>query len=394
MNSLYKKDISMESSVKTRIMYPEFLRYKSMLSTRLSETSVFLPTKERIKIQKRLYPGQDIILSLEKMKPRHAVLLLGKYFETVPMENLIRDDVFLHYHQQLSSENPVGFSKTFNLGLQMAYRKKVYNVDSLQSTLSSKNISFIDPFNTTQSTQVDIYTVVSGFQGDKLASMTPFGNSTIEIVTNPRNNNKILHPLLLDRIIQSKKVTSNTVNDVDIDGHLYDFKHIEHVSYSKNHVYFYDIENIESAVKEHFKHIMKVIVYEKTKVNSTKAYQEYVDHCYIKLQNIIVEKATEAQKLEAWNLFLQQTMHKRPIQFTTPILVPSTTKPYTPTSSEIEDIKKIYIQHGHISDVKIFNALKNYVLNSTKDIQHAAFLSTKGVFDDNDSSNTNWTDVD
>ena len=71
----------MKSSVNKRTLDPEFFRYKSLLSPRLSVTSVFVPIKvEWTKIQKRFYPGQDKIKNIvntlhnkvPKIKPTNA----------------------------------------------------------------------------------------------------------------------------------------------------------------------------------------------------------------------------------------------------------------------------------------------------------------------------------
>jgi len=312
---------------------------------------------------------------VEIMKARYALNFIIDYYRKVPIDQLNNDQLFLQYHIQ----NKNAFSKTLNLGIALAYRKRYFELMDLKNT-TDKRLFYQDFLSGKNQTTVDISTVVSGIQGNMLIVNTPFGNNQITINITPTVEVDIASlPLNVQKHIQLSKVnTGNTFNDVNVGIHPYDFKHKEIPKFGKSHIYFYDYENIDSWVDRGFNLMLKTFYGRSKNIGLDQEYRNYANYCYKNLQIILNNDQKNAkEKLDAWNLFLTKNLDTRPKNFSVPILVQTTQKPF---ASE-EYIENPYIPNivGPVDDVKIFNALTVAISMEIPLVQHKAYVATKGV---------------
>jgi hypothetical protein len=181
-----------------------------------------------------------------------GVNLVINYFRQVPWNQLYNDLIFLEYHYSLQEKNSIGFSQAFHIALQQAYRKRAFKLEELKNTISP-TIGIKNPLSSLPVSEVDIATVISGYQADMLVRKTPFEKASIIVNTNPIGTLKphLLSKELQDHIHSSKERTGNTYNDVDIENHQYDFKYLREVNHKKNLVYFLNQEQFDSTMRGH-----------------------------------------------------------------------------------------------------------------------------------------------
>jgi hypothetical protein len=319
------------------------------------------------------------------LKAQEAFYKCCLYFKNVPLRELKNDRMFMNHYNNLLREEPNLHARAFQLALEVCYHKRRYSENDLRQILDGRvSINDLAGFN---NGQVDSSTLYTAFQTDLLTKRAPFNKSSVVIVNSTPINNinpNSLPPNLQSRIALSKTNTGNIYNDIDIDGHMYDYKYSDSPLYNKNHIYFYDYENYANEASILLKHLERVLKdklenHLRSKILLSNDDVLYTKESYQKLILIKSKQITVREKMDEWNLYIQKTMHARPSTFTTPILVQTTDKPFIPSTELLEETKKVIIEHGHMQPDKALKAIKGIVKGFDNDTQEKAYIETNGV---------------
>jgi hypothetical protein len=320
-----------------------------------------------------------------------GVNLVINYFRQVPWNQLHNDALFLEYHYSLQEKNIIGFSYPVHLALQQAYRKRYFKIEDLKNIISS-SIDIQNRLSSLTVSEVDIATVISGYQADMLVKKTTFDKATVIVNTNPVGTLKpyLLSKELQDRIHLSKLRTGNTYNDVDIEEHQYDFKYTDQLKRSKNHIYFFSQENFEKNIRNHL-HDLLIILERESQLYKGSQYGNYLYICKEFLVNARNKYTNVGDTNDNWNTFLQKTMDIRPLEFTSPILVKSSNRVIE--HSDVVDVERLpQIEAGHLTDVKVIALMHKLLALEPLSVQNKAFIATNGVLGSPKSES--WDDVD
>lgn len=202
------------------------------------------------------------------------------------------------------------------------------------------------------------------------------------------------------KVIISRNIekTGNAFPDISIDGHVHDFKASDKISASKNHISLWDHEQV---LKDGIKTLTKIsrVLAERIHLHEinnkvlSKELLEFNLKAFNVLNNILYEKASSEQKIQAWYEFVQKTMHKRPDSFTIPIFIPTSNKPFVPDPSLLEKCQKIVIPEGHLDYVKTKQALLGVLWKESSGLRDAVAFASYGALDANQFISANSTDI-
>ena len=145
------------------------------------------------------------------------------------------------------------------------------------------------------------------------------------------NLKKITNLSIRQFIADSKAATGNTLNDLIMDGHHYDFKITPEIAYRQNHIIFLDYHDINVGVAGR-KYLTTLynnfdtIIKDNYKNPILDPHDiSYINKAKDKLKNIIDNPNTDTiNKILDWNSYVY-AFNKRPHTVYFPVLIPTDT---------------------------------------------------------------------
>lgn len=103
-----------------------------------------------------------------------------------------------------------------------------------------------------------------------------------------------------------------------------------------------------------------------------------------KLELLQKENLSSIQKFQIWNEYIFQTLHTRPRGVFTPLVIPTTMKPFEAHPAMIEDIKRIEIPpHKHLEAPDIKKAIISFTNTWDNKAKRNLFEETAGSIGEN-----------
>ena len=327
---------------------------------------------------------------LASIQRKEALYYFVQYFEKLP-EQFIRNPLFLMmYYKKLTENLPEIQVRSFQLAMEMYLRKNLLNLQDMANIFENK-FSIEDIVNKNAGVG-DIGTFFSALQANYLYTQPGFKEKvdTCLVIATCINSSDLskLPEHLRNRIEEIRKATGNTVNDIDLNGHYYDFKITKDPCYARNHIMFISLDNdkqnftnISNNMVREFKNKLNILYALQKKGNTVE--QQYQLEYYIKLQEKINEiknsTSTDVAKLNEWNSFLFTDLYKRPHTIYVPLFIPISRnfQPNTELASEITKIPLSFKQA--LQPLDVAEALKNVLAQWNPETKDKAFRETQGV---------------
>ena len=329
---------------------------------------------------------------LALIQRKEALYHFLQYFHNLP-EQFVRDPLFLMmYYKKLTENLPEVQVRSFQLAMEMYLRKNLLNLQDMRNIFENK-FSIEDIVNKNGNVG-DIGTFFSGLQANHLYTQPGFKekvDSCLVIATclNSADLSRLPEPLK-QRIEEIKKATGNTVNDIDLNSHHYDFKITKEPGYARNHIMFISLDND----KQNFTYISENMLREfQNKLNilfklqgTTQATAEYAYQLnyYLKLKQKINEirnfANTDTEKLNEWNTFLYSDLNNRPHTIHIPLFIPITQEIFQPNTALTSRINNIQLSSKNVLQAPdIAQALKDVLNQWHPETKDKAFRETQGV---------------
>lgn len=342
-----------------------------------------------------IYPSSSVISrkansiltseSIHVLQGKQALLQFCAYFQHVPLDQLEKDPTFIYYIKKLSEKDSSIYTRAFQLALEGVYSKRYFNEADIVSIFKGI-LSIVDIIGTNEG-KIDSSTLFSVFQTDYLTRQPDFRNNTelrVVVSTCIKSDNlkDITNPSIRKFIFNSQASTGNTVNDILIDGHHYDFKITPKPEYRQNHIIFLDYHEINvGAAGRRYLHNLHENFEAIMNENTQHPYNiEYIKEAKKQLKNIMNNPSSNTlNKIQEWNSWVY-TFNKRPHTVYFPILVPIDTKPFTADPNLINDFPSINLPISKSLDTKpVLNAVQDIIDRKDPITRHKAYIHSKGV---------------
>jgi hypothetical protein len=317
------------------------------------------------------------------LQGKESIIRFCDYFKDVSMQDTDNVVYLINYYKRLLEEDPSLYNRTMQLSMEFSFSKLKFYEQDLQNIF--KDLTLIDLIGRNNGL-TDSSTLFSLLQAQYLLSQPGFKSNTemrVVISTCVQSHNiKDISPELKNKMQVIKNATGNTVNDIDIDNHPHDFKMIRDIVYSKNHIIFLDYSDFSTFVTSK-KYMHNLSIHWKNIIeNSPNNFNtEFYKAARTKLNSIKDESsATEVQKIEQWNQYIFENLHKRPVTAYIPIIIPTSKIPFEANPLLIEHVKQIALPNSKTLDTThVRKAIWGLANSWDISVQNKAHAVTKGV---------------
>lgn len=324
------------------------------------------------------------------LQQKEAIYYFLNYFENLPHEHIKNTAFFMSYMKFLTEHHPDIMVRSFQLALEIYFRKAQFKQKDI-CTIFDNKFSIEDIINRNNGI-ADMSTFFSAMQTNHLYTQPGFIehiSACIVIATSLNAGNlKDLPPEISAKIASSKVATGNAINDVDLNGHHYDFKITTEYSFGRNHIIFINVNNLNTSFQEITKqmsHVIKQKIH-LLKINGTTIKENYIKKCYEELYSLIEnlqkeKNLSDSQKFHILNEHNFEHMHNRPHEMTIAFIIPLSSKPFAPNSAISQKINNIefgYRKHYSPEDMQkaiIGSAIKLWI----EDTKYKAYRETDGT---------------
>lgn len=159
-----------------------------------------------------------------------------EHFKKINYEDLTQDSLFIKEMDDMINSNISLHSRAFQLALEVTYRKRHFNINSLQAFYAN-DFSIENVFNINQNT-CEQSTIYSALSTKKLVTTLRLDKKDVIVNCTPYE----ISPSNITKDIQnimdfSKKMTGNSCCDLMIHKRPFDFKDTKTFSIAQNHIY-------------------------------------------------------------------------------------------------------------------------------------------------------------
>lgn len=261
-------------------------------------------------------------------------------------------EFFMVYYKTLCEKHPEFIVRAFQLALEVYYNKRRFSEQEICNIFEHK--FSLEDFARFNKGITDTSTFFSALQTNHLYTQPGFiKNVDTCLVIAPALDSSVLKelpPEFLERMLRINKATGNTINDVDLNGHHYDYKITPDPYYGRNHIMFITVNqnNQFRVTSTRIAHYMDQQVKLIDKNSHSSFSQMNERNYYIKFIDVLNaiqnESASDIEKYYRLNQIIFQDLHNRPATVYIPLFIPVTSKPYNPNPVLSEEIKKIDLQ--------------------------------------------------
>jgi hypothetical protein len=317
-----------------------------------------------------------------------------KHFAHLTVEELRNDEVLIHHMKQMFIANPgLMLSRMGAILIEVCYGRRKFAKCTIEELLKGKaKIEAFPGVVGTPSTEQS--TVYNGlFSEHMLNSDTPFRDFRhVTIIETPNGGIRIeeLSPSARGWAETVKKLTGNTVNDLNIGEHPYDLKNTRDISISKNHMYTYDTEQLYKV--EHYlysleKHLITCL----RNPWLPKPEKEYYLESIAIFDKFKEQKISTEIQIEIWNTFVVKTMPIRPLNCSFPLFYRSTNTPFEADpnlkTDKYPNLRKQSLQTSEVKD-----SVMTHVGENKNTMGNSAKEATNGVIDVTKTTSTDEVD--
>ena len=216
---------------------------KTSIYTKMKDTALkMIPSIRPYNSEKKI---TTTTLDNMTLQGKEAMAMFLNYFPQLP-EEFVKDPRFLMiFHKYLTENHSEILVRAYQLCLEVCYNKKAFSEQELRDIFENK-FTIID-FLGKNIGITDASTFFSVLQANHLQNQPGFTkavDTAIVIATSPTTGDlKNLSPQIRKRIEEITKATGNTINDIDLNGHPYDFKITYDPHYARNHIMFISPDN-------------------------------------------------------------------------------------------------------------------------------------------------------
>lgn len=308
---------------------------------------------------------------------KETFIKFANHFKDLPYGSLHKDPEVIAYFKQITTAQNSLCNRAFQLALEVTYNKRNFDRTTLLLQFENK-FSFKaiwDRYNLTST--IDQSTLFSTLQSDIVKNQYP--KLDIAIQQTPPSNVSIteLNSSLNNMLEENLKFTGNRFPDITLNGIPYDYKFVEKISLTSNHILIMpaSLEAV-TLLSSHFNYLIRYYKRTHTKIS-------YDDLVYNKL--LVLEKELKANPtlavaqgiLTHWNDFLIQTMEQRPQQWGVPLFIISKNC-YQVDTSYLNQMKNIPLREGNLDQVRAKETLLAIISDYPNNIKHAVYSATKG----------------
>lgn len=309
-----------------------FLKSKHIVFCK--NTSVTL-NKEVYKIQKRYHSANALVNNLTKkiispqvlmeqrniLKNKAIFMRYCEHFKNKTLSDLLNDKIFIQQMHNSIHGEPTLFSRAFQLALEVTYSKRRFDEQALKD-MYKHDFIVEDSFGVNKGL-CDQSTVYNCVLAKKVCFY--FNLEIKDIVVNSTpiflNKEKITETMKIS-MDYNKKMTENTCPDLNIRGRPYDFKESKDISFSKNQIYFIDMEEIRKKGVEIFFKLEKSLEksLNNTQISLSEKSKEFTNIIIENLKKQRESLVSIEMRVESLNLFLIK--NNIPKDFKMPLFIP------------------------------------------------------------------------
>lgn len=342
-------------------------------------TQLLLITKLNL-IHKRFYPGeightQKLLNIVNKISPKKKIqnskatlderLLTNKivflnfcnHFKEIPLADLINDAIFIKWVHKSHHETPTLQSRAFQLALEVTYPKRHFSQPMLEKFYENDfNIEDTLDINKGICDQSTIYSAVLT---KYITNYFNLDKKDITVISSPLFLKKTeITSEIQEIMVFNKKITDNSMPDLKINQRVYDFKESKNISWNKNHIYLFDIKNIEKKGASLLKELEQSL---RNQIKSqSSAFSEESQKYAKDILNILKNKPISTQAM--FDKIQEHVLKNLPPKdFRIPFIIPIKKANGEELKSTIdtEKLTKVKLQPGNLTDVKTKTALES-----------------------------------
>lgn len=321
-----------------------------------------------IVVPKKIIPSQILV---EQKKILENKIIFNKYcehFKNYSLAELQNDNIFITMMHNSIHNQPTLYSRAFQLALEVTYSKRKFSEQTLQEMYQNDFI-IQDNFHVNKGI-CDQSTIYTSIIAKKIVTYLNLDIKDLIVNSTPLYLTK-------DKITEStkiimdynKKMTENTCPDFALKGRPYDLKEQKEISYSKNHIYLFDKDQMHKKGIEIFNNLEKalnnslqnnqIILSKEMKMFTADIIKELANHRH--LQTPI------QSRVDSLNMFLLKK--NIPKEFKMPIFVPVKKANLDDLLITNIDNDKIPLDPGHLDYVKAKKALMGILERYPADVQ-------------------------
>jgi hypothetical protein len=333
------------------------------------------------------------ILDLVHKKNVTALQEFCKHFSHLTVEQICNDAILVNYINKMVEENPGLMLSRMGVSLiEGCYSQRKFAKCTIEDLVKGK--AKIEAFpGVAGEPFTDQSTVHNGVEVNYIFnSDTPFRNwPHVTIFETPKGGIRVeeLSPSARRWVETVKKLTGNTVNDLNIGEHPYDFKAVHVPGVSHNHIYGYDYEDLHKISK--YLHDLENYFMQERNSNRDALERTYFKEGSTILNTLNQQQASTEQKLEAWNKFVVDTLARRPLNCSFPIVYQTTNIPFEPDpnlkTDKYPNLRKRSLQVNEVKDATMTHVGKN-----KNKMGNSAKIGTNGVIDVTKTTSTDEVD--
>lgn len=324
---------------------------------------------------------------------KEALTMFLQYFENLPPQYVNNPEFLIMFHKLLCENQSEVFVRAYQLALEIYYNKRTF-IDHQVCDIFDNKFSILDIIGRNNQL-VDTSTFFSALQANFLFSQTGYVNNvdTTVVVSTCINsaNLKDLPPELLARMEQIKKATGNTTNDINLNGHHYDFKITTEPYFGRNHIMFIQLSdatnhNFKTVSENMLKFVQQQqnIIHKLEQKHLATKEEKYLSNLYRQLGQKIEEikntNTIDSDKFSALNEFIFKNLHLRPKNMTIPIFIPITPDKFQPHPQLQDRIKEIDLPpHKKLVSSDVTKAISNVINNWDSTTKNKAYIDTWGT---------------
>jgi hypothetical protein len=357
---------------------------KTSIFQKMSATILkMIPSTRPRNLSNTLLDAKDAHIIQEK----EALVMFLNYFPQLPQEYILEPDFLMLYHKLLSENHPEVFGRTYQLAMETFLNKRVFYERNLCDVFENKFL--IEDFVGRNQGISRVDTLITATQTNHLYTQPGFAKhvDVCIIIPTVRNSHdwKNWPPVLQDRIQKINKATGNIFNDIDLNGHHYDFKITNKPSFGQNHIMFINVNFPQNDFDKIIDSVVNVLRYKKNLLEHNKndpmsvRIGSYYEKLLRDIKEIQYQAASNAEKYSRLNDIIFRDLHKRPEQVYVPIFIPITKEPFQPHPQLNKFIPHVTVPSSKIStEYNIRDAISKTYQNWAPETKKTAFIETMG----------------
>jgi hypothetical protein len=328
--------------------------------------------------------------SVHVQQNKQSLHTFAEHFKQIPDNQLDDQLVFIRWFKETFSNQPEVNTRAFQLAIEVSYKKKQFSEKYLHKVfegqigildLTGSNNGFTDA--STFYTFMQTYVLLKQLGAAK--------NIEMRIIISPplKGNLKDLPPKILQILQEGQKATGNSINDIMLNNHYYDYKNTRDIAYNKNHIIYLDYSNFDTFsisqrylvnLAKRFQRIVDVKV-DLDQKPVTKEVHTYTKILSDKINALIKENSLSGlQKIIQWNAILFETWDIRPTDLYFPMIISTTERPFQPNPAIADDVTQIKLPISKILKPEdVYASLRDSCEKWDSSTKLRAYILTHGV---------------